>query len=186
TDKEFGHPAQILSATGSSLGTFLVNPTGDGMIQIIRIDNPLTSPTFLTQILTGTSSRPFPDEARQPGTSTTIDIATTGQDSEGRTSGSNAVWLNGVLYTVATIGPVSGPDAGLATAHWYKIDTGNPNALTILDQGDVGGSLLGAGSGVATCYPTIIADPNGDFVINFSASGPNLYAGAYYALHAAG
>ena len=79
----------------------------------------------------------------------------------------------------------SGPNAGFGTVHWYKIDTSNLAALTLTDQGDVGGSLLGAGVGIATFQPTISADVNGDFLVNFSASGQGLFAGAYYAVHAA-
>src|SRR5262249_49338665 len=40
------------------------------------------------------------------------------------------------------------------------------------------------GSGVRTYYPSIAVDANNDFVVNFSASGPGLYASAYYAVHA--
>ena len=173
TSTNFGQPAQILSPVGGSLGTFLVNPTATGRVLITRIDNPTTSPSFQTQDLFGTSSRSFPSVASQPGTAVQIQAHPTG----------NAVWRNGVLYAVGAIGPTSGPDAGLPTTHWYKIDTSNLAALAVVDQGDVGGSLLGAGAGVATFQPAISADAFGNFLVNFSASGPGLFPGAYYAVH---
>src|SRR5262249_12836485 len=55
------------------------------------------------------------------------------------------------------------------------------NNLTVADQGNVSGSQIG--SGVATFFPTIAADMAGNFVIDFAASGPNQFVGAYYALH---
>lgn len=171
----FGRPAQMLSPTTGSLGTFLVSVTSGGRLQIVRIDNPTTGPSFNFQVLVGAPSGPFSDVAGQPGTTAALDIHTTG----------NVVWRDGALYTIAVIGPTSGPDAGIATAHWYKISTDNLNALTLVDQGDVSGSLFGAGA-VATFQPSISVNGNGDFLVNFSASGLGLYAGAYYAIHFAG
>jgi hypothetical protein len=169
----FGQPAQILSPTGGSLGTFLVNATITGRVQITRIDNATTAPSFQSQNLVGAPSVSFPLVANQPGTFAQIEAHTVG----------NAVWRNGALYAVGVIGPASGPNFGLPTAHWYKIDTSNLASLSLVDQGDVGGSLLGSGPGVATFQPMISADPAGDFLVNFSASGPGLFAGAYYAVH---
>lgn len=174
TSNSFGQPAQILSPTGS-FGTFLVNTSNLGRVQIIRIDNPTTSPSFTFQGLPGTPFGSFSTEGAQPGTSAKVQIHTTG----------NAVWRDGSLYTVGVVGPISGPDAGIATAHWYKIDTSNLDALTLVDQGDVSGTALGAGAGVATYQPSISVNGNGDFLVTYSAGGPGLYHGAYYALHAA-
>lgn len=179
TSNTFGQPAQILTPTGGSFGTYLVSlapSTPGGMITLIRVDNPTTSPSFQLQTVTGAPSSAFSDQARQLGTSATIQAHSAG----------NAVWRDGVLYGIGSIGPTSGPDAGFATAHWYKIETTNLNSPVLVDQGDVGGSSLGAGSGVATFQPTISAGNNGSFLVNFSASGPGLYAGAYYAVHMAG
>jgi hypothetical protein len=178
-DNLFGHPAQMLSPAPGSIGTFLVsrNPsTPGGRLGVIRIDNPTTAPTFNFQVVTGAPSQPFSQQASQPGTATTFELDIAG----------NAVWRNGSLYAVGVVGPTSGPDAGIATAHWSRIDTSNLDALTIADAGDIGGSLLGAGAGVATYQASISANAAGDFLVNFSASGPNLFLGAYYAMHAAG
>ncbi len=174
----FGQPAEVLSPSGTAAGTFLVNASNTGgAIQIIRIDNPTTVPSFQLQTVMGAaSSDSFQISTSQPGTNATIVSATTG----------NAVWQNGILYVVSTVQPTSGPDIGVATVQWDKIDTSNLAALTLADQGTIGGSVMGAGAGVGTFSPNISADANGDFLVTFSASGPNLYAGSYYALHVAG
>jgi hypothetical protein len=173
----FGEPAQILSPTSGPIGTFLVNPTGNGnSIQIIEIDNATTSPSFQTQYVFGApSAGSFSLMASQPGTSTPIDFTAIG----------NSVWQNGNLYAVSTIQPTSGPDTGVPTVQWEQINASNLSDLSLVDQGNISGSAMGDGAGVATYLGSISADPAGDFVINFNASGPNLYAGAYYAMHAA-
>ena len=173
----FGQPAQILSPTPGSVGTFLVNATaGGGVDQVIRIDNPTTSPSFQYQNVNGApSSGSSQVTASQPGTSLAIQSSAAG----------NAVWLNNTLYVTSAILPISGPDSGVATAQWQRINTSNLAALSLTDQGNISGSALGYGAGVATYLPTISADPNGDFLVNFDASGPSLFAGSYYVLHAA-
>ena len=113
------------------------------------------------------SSFPYPT---QPGTTTTITTEL----------GENAVLAGGFIYAVQPYVPASGPDAGVLTTHWMKVD---PTNWTIVDQGDVSGATLGAG--VATFDATIAADTSGDFAISFTASGPSLYAGSYYVLHRA-
>jgi len=108
-------------------------------------------------------------QAPQPGTSQTIEI-----------DGSNSVWRNGYLYIVSVAGGKSASaDAGIPTTYWLKVDTFN---WTIVDSGFVSGSAL-FGSGVATYDPTIAVDAAGDVAINFTASGPSLYAGSYYVEH---
>lgn len=171
----FGQAAQVLSPTPNGTA-FLYNPTGpNNKIQIIEINNPTGSPTFQMQTLVGASPSPGEDvNVSQRGTTTQISANTVG----------NAVWQNGVLYVASTMLPSSGPDSGVATVQWMKINGSSLAGLTIADQGTVSGSAL-AGAGTATYLPAISADANGDFSIVFNASGPNLYAGAYYALHAA-
>jgi hypothetical protein len=60
----------------------------------------------------------------------------------------------------------------------------NPNSPTLVAQGDISGATLG--SNVATFNGSIAVDATGDVLINFTASGPNMYPGDYYVLHAAG
>jgi hypothetical protein len=175
----FGQPSQLLSPASGAVGTYLVNTLNTGgPIQVVTVGKSTTSPTFNFQSVPGIPSaliRGFDSTASQPGTSVTISGVVTG----------NAVWLNNSLYVASTGIPISGPDTGIATVQWEKIDTSNLGSLRIVDQGEISGSLLGAGQGVATYVPSILANANGDFLVDFVASGPNLFAGAYYALHAA-
>ena len=173
----FGLPTQVMNPITGSFGTFLVTASGlGGVIQAIKIDNPTTSASFQSQGLIGApSTGQLQTNTSQPGTSVTIQSQTLG----------NSVLQNGILYVVSTVTPISGPDAGVPTVQWERIDAQNPASLKLIDQGTISGSLLGAGPGTATFLPTISANPAGDFLINFAASGPNLYAGSYYAVHAA-
>jgi hypothetical protein len=91
----------------------------------------------------------------------------------------NAVWRNNNLYTCNTIKPTVGVDLPQATAHWYRIDTVALAALAIADQGNVGAEDLGAAT--HTMMPAVNVDKCDNMAIGFSASGPTIYAGAYYA-----
>jgi hypothetical protein len=170
-----GEPAAMLSPVTGTPRIYLYNragfsSNGPGNVDITEIDNPTAAPTFIQHSVSFTAAASTAFVApSQPGTSQTIEV-----------DGTNAVWRNGFLYCVEIYRPASGPDANVATTHWFKINT---STWTLADQGDVSGSTLG--SGVATYDPTIAVDGNGDFAINFTASGPNLYAGSYYALHRA-
>src|SRR5207249_6236719 len=111
------------------------------LLDVIRIDSPLSSPTFTSQtvdfgdINNGSS---FPSDAPQLGSSQTLDAG------DGRLV--NAVWRNNALWTANAVNPPSGPDAGQATAHWYKINTTNLGALSVADQGNVGGEGIAPGT----------------------------------------
>ena len=62
--------------------------------------------------------------------------------------------------------------------HWFKLDVSNPNAPTVVAQGDISGTAIG--TNVATFNGSIAVDGSGDVIINFTASGPNMYPGDYY------
>ena len=85
------------------------------------------------------------------------------------------VYANGYLYAVAEMKP-SGSSVPLV--HWFKIDVSNPSAPSLVAQGDVSGASLG--TSVGTFDPSIAVDAAGDVIINFTASGPNLYPSDYY------
>jgi len=179
-NSDVGEPVAMLSPVTDSPHTFLYDgaafgPSGYGAVYVEEVDNPTTNATFVQRTVSysGGPDASFADFVypSQPGTSQTITTE----------FGRNAVWRNNCLYCVDIYTPADGPDAGVLTAHWFRIDT---TTWTVIDQGDVSGSQLG--SGVATYDPSITADENGDFAINFTASGTALYAGSYYALHLAG
>jgi hypothetical protein len=85
------------------------------------------------------------------------------------------VYANGFLYGVAEMEAVG---SSVPLVHWFKIDVSNPNAPTLVAQGDISGSAIG--TNVATFNPSIAVDASGDVLINFTASGPNVYPGDYY------
>ncbi len=172
-------PAHVFGATGvpSGVGTFLVSSGwadggGNDFLGVIRINNPLSSPTFANSFISlggNIHSGPVPD-APQSGTNVLIDA--------GDERAYHAVWRNNNLYVVNTINPPSGTDAGQATVHWYRINTTTLSALTLADQGNVGGEDIAAGT--HTYYPSVAVDFQGNMGIGFAASAPSIFPGAYY------
>lgn len=175
-------PAQMFGSGPGSTGTFLV-ATGwtsgaNELVSVIRVDNPLSSPTFSNQFVSAGDLQPggaFPNTP-QPGTAILINT----NDSRAL----NAVWRNNNLYLVNTIFPSGGADASEETAHWYRISTSNLASLSLADQGNIGGEDIAADT--RTFFPSIAVDSNDNIAIGFSAAGPNLFAGAYYTIHRAG
>jgi hypothetical protein len=92
----------------------------------------------------------------------------------------NLAYSNGFLYGVTEERPIG---SSVPQVHWFKIDVSNPNSPTLVAQGNISGASLG--SNVATFNGSIAVDGAGDVIINFTASGPNMYPGDYYVFHAA-
>jgi len=163
----------------SSVGTFLVSYSGltsggNEFVQVVRVDNPLGSPTFSPQYVNignieGPSFPALPD-APQSGTAIGIEV------NDRRAL--HAVWRDTMLYLVAEILPNSGPDASQTTAHWWKLNTSNLNSISLNDQGNVGGEDIATGT--YTFFPSIAVDSTGNMAIGFSASASTIYPGAYY------
>ena len=176
-------PAHVFGAPPSNVGTFLVmsNITDgtDEFLQVIRVDDPVGTPSFIRQLVNvgniDDHSTGLPD-APQLGTTTTIEV------NDRRAL--NAVWRNNQLYASSTIIPNSGPDLGQTTAHWWRVDTSNLNALAVADQGNVGGEDIATGT--YTFFPSIAVDRDGNMAIGFSASAPTIFPGAYYTGRLAG
>jgi hypothetical protein len=100
----------------------------------------------------------------------------------------NAVWRDNSLYFGANCVPPSGPDAGQVTAHWWRMSTtfdgtGHP-VPALADQGNIGAEDLGTGT--HTFIPAVMPDAEGNLAVGFCASGPTIYAGAYFATRLAG
>jgi hypothetical protein len=168
-------PTHMWGPEPAGVGTFLVSLGISGgateYVNIIRVDTPL-APTWNWQLVAlGDISNGAAPAATQLGSTRTI--ATVG----GRAM--NAVWRNNNLYTCNTLKPTAGIDFTQATAHWYRINTVVLNALTVADQGNVGAEDLGAAT--HTMMPAVNVDKCDNMAIGFSASGPSIYAGAYYA-----
>src|SRR5882762_1931536 len=105
--------------------------------------------------------------AQQLGTSLLLDAG------DKRTR--NLAYANGFLYGVAEMKPIG---SSVPAVHWFKIDVSNPNAPTLVAEGDITGTAIG--TNVATFNGSIAVDAAGDVIINFTASGPNMYPGDYY------
>ena len=181
-------PAHVFGNAPAGVGTWLTlydgntNQTTDHeLVDVIRVDDPLGTPAFtLTTIDVGDLEDPvnfpFPiPAASQKGSAATID------GGDRRTL--NAVWRNNSLYTTTVTYPIAGPEINQVTAHWFRFDTSNANGPTLADQGDVSGEDLGFA--VNTYWPAVNVDSQDNMAIGFAASGPTLYAGAYYAMRAA-
>jgi hypothetical protein len=167
---------------GGSGGTYLVSYSGlsdgvDEYVQVVRVDNPLGTPTFTqTYVIVGDIEDflAFPD-APQLGSATKIET------NDRRAL--DAVWRNNRLWLTTTIVPKAGPDMNQTTAHWFKLNT-SAWPLTLGDQGDIGGEDIATGT--YTYFPSLALNNNGDAAFGFCASAATIYAGAYCTVHLAG
>ncbi|MCH9028532.1 MAG: T9SS type A sorting domain-containing protein [Bacteroidetes bacterium] len=183
-------PAHVFGATGvaTGVGTFLVKydgltlggPGGTEAIQVIRVNDPLGTPSFTgpefvsmgdIEDVGGPFGFPPLVDAPQSGSSTGIEV------NDRRTL--HAVWRNNSLWMTTTITPNSGSDIGQTTAHWVQLNTTTLGSTTLTDQGNVGGEDIA--SGTFTFFPSIAVNINEDVIIGFSASASTIFPGAYYA-----
>lgn len=178
-------PAHIFGTAPAGVGTWLVMYDGmnNGLqefVDVVRINNPLTQPTFTHfSINVGDiedTSIPIAYNSPQFGSLARLD------GGDRRTI--NAVWRNNSLYAATVINPSSGPDINQVTAHWFRFDTTTPQVLKLADQGNIGGEELGFAA--HTIWPAVNVDSQGNMVVGFSATGPTLYPGSYYAARAPG
>ena len=149
-------------------------------MQIVRVDNPLTTPIFTQSYISlgdiEDSISALPGAPQKDATSAQT-ILTNDRRAQ------NAVWRDNALWTTFEILPVSGTDSGQVTVHWLKLNTGNLASLTVADQGNVGGEDIAAGT--YTFFPSIAVDPCGNMALGFAASASTIYPGAYYTGRAA-
>jgi hypothetical protein len=175
-------PALVFGAGGAgwNIGTYLVSYGGltDGLneyVQVIRVNNPLGTPSFTHQFVNVGNIEAFPSifvpNAPQKGSEFLLEV-----DSR---DAMDAVWRANTLWFTTTIDPERGLDEGQATVHWFKLDTSAVPAgpITLADQGNVGGEDIAPRA--STFYPAIAVNSRGQVKIGFSASAPTIYAGAY-------
>ena len=172
-------PAHTYGEVGPvDVGTYLVasdfqDGAGNDALRVIHVDGPALAPA-ITQFfvpLGGNIYDPLaglPD-APQPGTAIRIETNDTRMLS--------AVWCNSSLWAVNTINPLTGPDAGEATAHFYEIDT-TIAAPVLVQHGNAGGDDIHPNA--HTYYPSIAVDRFENVAIGFALSSPNHFAGSYY------
>jgi hypothetical protein len=84
------------------------------------------------------------------------------------------------LFAVTEVVPPNLPNS-LPNVHWFDFDISNPTDPVLKAQGDVPGTLIGAG--VTTFNGSIIGDARGDLLLNFTATGPSLPPGDFFAIH---
>lgn len=172
--------ARIEGLSPGDSGVYLVSADGlkvgaDEYAQVFRIENGAI--TVQSVRLGDISSDTGFAAATQQGTSLTIGSG------DGRIWSGGAVERDGKLYFAFDVAPKTGVDAGDLTVHWVELDASAPLAVVLSQQGNIGGEDLAPGT--HTYMPSIAVNQDGSVLINFSASGPFLYPGAYYALRAA-
>lgn len=168
------HPAQTYGTTPAGVGTYLVSYGGiqdmsaNDYIQLIRVNSPLSSPTFIQQLI---NLGNIEDQtvsisgAPQMNSDSLID--------SGPRRAFNAVWRNGTI-AVGFNTLISGE----ATAYWALISANGVALPSLLNQGAITGEDIATGT--YTFYPSVALNMNGDLAIGFSASAPSIYPGAYY------
>jgi hypothetical protein len=185
------YPAHIYGTAPAGVGTWLVMYDGrtdliNEFVDVIRVDNPLTNPTFrlfsvnvgdlepIIDPFTPFDLAPVP-EAPQPLLNTTISVL------DRRVY--DAVWRDGNLYFTTVIVPEEGPDANQTTAHWFRMNTTNPLNMTLADQGPIGGEEIAFSS--YTAFPSIAVDAQGNMAVSYALFGPGIFPSAFYSLRAA-
>lgn len=172
-------PAHIFGTAPAAVGTFLVSYSGltNGLteaVQVVRIDNPLGSPTFTQQfVAVGNLEDLVGTLPLAPQAGTSLDVETNDRRAL------NAVWFEDSLWMTATIDPKSGdPDAGEATAHWWQLDTSSLGALSLAQQGSVLGDDIATDT--FTFFPSIAVNGAGQMALGFSGSASSIFPGSYY------
>ncbi|HET6348105.1 MAG TPA: FlgD immunoglobulin-like domain containing protein, partial [Candidatus Krumholzibacteria bacterium] len=168
---------------GHPLGTFLVAYSGltdgvDEYVQVIEVTDPVQSsggPFFaVQQVDVGDIENPSLAMPNAQQYNSTYPIETNDRRML------NAVWRDNNLYCTATIrGAALTPDANQATVRWWRLDTTTTTSVVAADAGNIGGESIATGT--HTFYPAIMVDGAGNMAVGFSASGPTIYCGAYYA-----
>ena len=190
-------PAQVfgeggIGGPGSTIGTYLVGYSGltfggEGQpeaAQVIAIDDPLGKfggPLFSSEFVVlgdietvgGACGYAALADAPQAGGDALIEV------NDRRAL--DAVWRDNSLWMVTTIDPdgeCGDTLAGTTKAYWTRMDTtGGPGTITQADGGIIDG--VDITSDATTFFPAVAVNRNGVAKFGFSASGPDIYAGAF-------
>jgi hypothetical protein len=131
------------------------SPGNSNSVDIVRMDNVLSSTPSFTDYNLVVNSYSYPPAAPQPG-GTTVDTG------DCRTL--NVEWSNN--YLAAAWNSASGSDAAGA---WFEFTTSG-SAPVILQQG-----VIHPGNGVATYYPSVGVDAAGDLAVTYMESSSSEY-----------
>lgn len=190
-------PAQVfgeggIGGPGSTMGTYLVGYSGLSFAgigapeaaQVIAIDDPLGKfggPLFSSEFVVlgdietvgGACGYAALADAPQAGGDALIEV----NDRRALDS----VWRDNSLWMVMTIDPdgeCGNTLAGTTKAYWTRMDTtGGPGTITQADGGIIDG--VDITSDATTFFPAVAVNRNGVAKFGFSASGPDIYAGAF-------
>jgi Ca2+-binding RTX toxin-like protein len=172
-------PAHMFGTPPGAVGGYLIAAgvqdfAGNDFVRVVTIENPLATPPTFTQTdvaLGGNVFDPsFVPDAPQKGSTSLVD--------SGDPRMFDAMWRGNRLWAVNTIAPLTGGDAGEATAHFYEIDTSS--TPTLVQQGNAGGDDIDPGA--YTFFPSIVANSVGTVGIGFALSSPNHFPGSYYTM----
>lgn len=176
--------ARIEGLSPGDSGVYLVSADGlkvgaDEYAQVFHIEDGASGPVISVQSvrLGDISVDTGLPAATQQGTSLRIGSG------DARIPSGGAVERDGKLYFAFDTAPKTGVNAGQVTVHWVELDASNPLAIALAQQGEIGGEDIA--SGTHTYMPSIAVNQDGSVLINYSASGPSLFPGAYYSLRAA-
>jgi hypothetical protein len=163
---------KMRNVAGANGVTFYVGANSNGAQTILGYQTYSTSGGFsAAQTIAvgnsdvGTGGNDY--TTQQQGTSLTLGV--------GDSRIQSLAYANGYLWGVSEVKP-SGASAPQIL--WFKLNVSNPAAPVLVLQGVISGAAIG--TGVAVFNPSIAVDQNGDVLINFSASGPNMYPSDYY------
>ena len=115
--------------------------------------------------------------AAQLGTTNTLDIGNSRIQSLAYASSGGHNYIYGVSEILPSVGsPVQ--------IEWFKLDVTDPaNPQYVIGNVITGASI---GANVAVFNASIAVDGSGDVLINFTASGPNMFPSDYYVVQGAG
>jgi hypothetical protein len=165
-------PAEVRASTGAGkgIGTYLISIKNGQSLSIVCVNDPTGTVTFDQKFVPIDSGNivhtPYINlPAPQRGTPKTIEA--------GRVVIYDAVWNKGSLW-VTSIFHLNGE----VTAVWMQVDVSNWEKLKLTQLGEITGE--GISPNTHTYYPSVAVNKDGIAAFGFSASGNNLYAGAYF------
>ncbi len=169
----FGYPrfaTHLFGISSDGISQFIIdNPSGSGYLYVETVQNPLTTPVVVSHLIFFDGFSSSGDLiAPQPDTSI-------GLETDCVANYTSAVWRDNFLWLTFSVKPFGGSNSDQATVYWLKVNT---NTWTVMDQGLVDGEDIAVST--HTYYPGIGVDKFGNMGLEFSASGPTVYAGIYY------
>jgi len=181
-------PAQTFGNPVPTVGTYFFsygavnegNGDGPDVEYVLDVRNPLQNPAFTWHTVILGADRitaRIPPPPSNPPRSSNVGLG------DGRVR-SQPVWRDGYLWAVHTAPLYTAStetELGQESVYWVKVNT---TTMTVAEQGFIGGEEIAPET--RTGFGAIAVNAAGDAAIGFTAIGPGIYAGAYYAFKRAG